>query len=184
MTPLLIVIGPSGAGKSTIVRQLAGQGIITILPTWTTRPRRATERGWCPEHRFVTDAAFASLDAVGFFRLTGHQDGLTHRYGLPAVERFGMGIPAVIARAKYVPILARDRSVLVYQVVAPPAVLAARLACREAPEEVTARLAAMNAEIASGDAVSHRSFSNDGSLENVVAQMSTALSTDMRGAAA
>src|SRR6476660_9759614 len=42
---LLVFIGPSGSGKSTIVRTLVERRVVTVHPTWTTRPRRADEAG-------------------------------------------------------------------------------------------------------------------------------------------
>src|SRR5436309_1716713 len=50
---LLVLIGPSACGKSTVARALAEQRLVTLLPTWTTRPRRRDEHGNTAEHRFV-----------------------------------------------------------------------------------------------------------------------------------
>ena len=55
---VLVVIGPSASGKSSLVRELHRRRVIRVLPTWTTRPRRADERDGSLEHRFVSDERF------------------------------------------------------------------------------------------------------------------------------
>jgi guanylate kinase len=182
--PLLVIIGPSGAGKSTIARHLAEDGIARILPTWTTRPRRDSEQAFCPEHRFVSDAAFEALDGAGFFEITGRLVDLPYRYGLPAISPVEPGIATVIARADYVPALARIGTPLVYQLTAPGPVLSTRLAPRGNPTDAATRLASAAHETERGRALSHRSFRTDTSFECVLAQVRAALDTDLNGAAA
>lgn len=154
--PVLLIIGPSGAGKSTLAVLLQQRGHVRIWPTWTTRPRRPDERDTCPEHRFVTDAEFARLEADGFFVAAGRQPGLPYRYGLPHVEPDGP-VRLVVGRAQLV--AAVGPSALVYQLVADLPTLARRLATRGvAPAETAMRLADVRAEIRAGRTVSHRQF--------------------------
>src|SRR5436305_590449 len=81
--PVVVFIGPSGSGKSTVVRELASRGLVTVHPTWTTRPRRADEQQGSLEHRFVSDGEFDELCRRGCFIETVRLFGLPYRYGLP-----------------------------------------------------------------------------------------------------
>src|SRR3954447_16585781 len=96
-------IGPSGSGKSTVVRELAARGLVTVHPTWTTRPRRADERQGSLEHRFVSDDEFDELCRRGFFIETVSLFGLPFRYGLPPLDGDSAGpggpVDAVMLRA-------------------------------------------------------------------------------------
>lgn len=80
--PMLVVIsGPSGVGKSTIVAELARRHpqVVPIV-TATTRPRRSGEMDGVHYH-FMTEEAFAELDASGGLLESAEVHG--HRYGTP-----------------------------------------------------------------------------------------------------
>src|SRR6059058_373133 len=98
---LLVLIGPSACGKSTVARALAEQRLVTLLPTWTTRPRRRDEHGNTAGHHFVDEDAFDRLSAQDAFLLEGSHRGLPYRYGL-ARPVAGQGIATVILRADHV----------------------------------------------------------------------------------
>src|SRR3954451_2133494 len=102
--PVVVFIGPSGSGKSTVVRELADRGLVTVHPTWTTRPRRQDEQAGSLEHRFVSDAEFDRLCERGFFLETVTLFGLPYRYGLPPVgsPRATGALDAVMLRAPLV----------------------------------------------------------------------------------
>lgn len=180
--PVLVIIGPSGGGKSTVVRTLAGRGVVRVHPTWTTRPRRADEAGGSPEHRFVSDEEFDDLCARGFFLDTVSLFGLPYRYGLPALDTAEDGpLDAVMLRA---PLVGRFTAVfphhLVYQIEDLPDRLEARLREREtAPADRTARLSDNVREVDSGRLVAHRVFVNSGSLEGLADAVSIALRKDL-----
>jgi guanylate kinase len=180
--PILAVIGPSGSGKSTVVRRLAELGIVTVHPTWTTRPRRADEVDGSLEHRFVSERAFDSLDRAGFFAGAIELFGLPFRYGLPHIDRSGgASVDAVMLRA---PVVARFTEVfgapLVYQVEAALDAAAARVASRASgAADLAARLDDNRRELVAGRALAHRVFVNDGSIEPLVAEVAAALATDL-----
>jgi guanylate kinase len=161
---LLVFIGPSGSGKSTVVRELHRRGVITVTPSWTTRPRRPDELEGSLEHRFVPEGEFAALDAAGFFLDTVTPFGLPHRYGLPAVdEPVDASVPAVMVRAPMVPLVARHfPDHVVYQVEdayrrARVRVLAGR---HESPADVGSRLDGFEEERHLGRGVAARVFVN------------------------
>src|SRR5262245_1486755 len=107
--PVLVLVGPSGAGKSVLAAALARLGVVTVHPTWTTRPPRPGEAaGGCPEHRFVSDRQFDRLVESGFFCDVARPFGGAHRYGLPRLPHRPAGpaatverIEAVLLRATY-----------------------------------------------------------------------------------
>jgi guanylate kinase len=165
MQPVLVIIGPSGGGKSSAVRLLAAQGVLRVHPTWTTRPRRADERTGSLEHRFVTDARFDELERRRFFLDTVTLFGLAHRYGLPPVVRSNDGaVDTVMLRA---PLVERFRAVVpdivVVQVEDRPDRLRARLEAR-GTDDLEARLADNELELAAGRRIADRVVVNGGSL--------------------
>jgi guanylate kinase len=181
--PILAVIGPSASGKSTAVRRLASLGLVTVHPTWTTRPRRADELEGSLEHRFVSDAVFDDLERCGFFVDTVALFGLPHRYGLPTIPRATSpgGVDAVMLRA---PVVARFATLvappLVYQVEDDLGRAAARLAARGCDRaDLEARLADNVAECHAGRAIAHRVFVNDGSVTELVGAIAAALAEDV-----
>lgn len=167
MRPVLVIIGPSGSGKSSVVRMLAGRGVLRVHPTWTTRPRRPDERTGSLEHRFVSEATFDVLERQGFFLDTVSLFGLPHRYGLPPVRRSPGGpLDTVMLRAPLVErFTAFVPDVHVVQVEDDPVRLRARLVARGcSPAELAARLRDNEAEIAAGRRIADRVLVNDGTL--------------------
>jgi guanylate kinase len=179
--PVLVVIGPSASGKSTVVRELARRGIVRVHPTWTTRPRRPDERRGSLEHRFVTEQVFDQLVADGFFLEAVRLFGLPYRYGLPPLRPSATGpLDAVMLRAPVVPTFARSvPRHLVYQVEDPTDRPRERLVQRGVgAEEVAARLDDNRREIAAGRRIADRVFRNDGSLDELVDRVATAVRCD------
>lgn len=188
--PVLVVIGPSGSGKSSVVRALAARGVLRVHPTWTTRPRRAGERGRgaCVEHRFVSDAEFDRLCRHGYFADVVRPFGLPYRYGLPAVRPSRSGpVDAVMLRAPFVerfealvvgaPTSSRP---LVYQIEDTGEHTVDRLVARRTgSDDVAARLRDNEVERTAGQRIAHRVFVNDGSLDELVDAVSTALRNDV-----
>ena len=77
---LLVLIGPGGVGKGTIAARLVAQDPhLWLSRSWTTRARRATERG--DEYHFVDRAAFEdAIDNQGFLEWAQFNGNL---YGTP-----------------------------------------------------------------------------------------------------
>ena len=185
--PVLVFIGPSASGKSSVVRELHDEGVIKVHPTWTTRPRRRDEVDGSPEHRFVTPQEFDELCARGFFVDTVTLFGLPYRYGLPTPRVSATGpIDAVMLRA---PLVARFASVvpqqLVYQIEDNVSRTCARLIARRCSRtELEARLNDNANEITAGRQLADRVFVNDGSLADLVAEITSALGADLLQGAA
>jgi ribose 1,5-bisphosphokinase PhnN len=180
----VVVIGPSATGKSAFVRRLHERRLVTVHPTWTTRPRRPDERGGSVEHRFVSEERFARLRAEGFFAETARPFGLPHRYGLPPVAPAGP-VDLLMLRAAWVGRCARlvDRFV-VYQIEACPRRCMLRLAGRGSSlTEIAARMAEHRREAALGRALADRVFLNDGPLDLLVDAVARAIAQDAQGPA-
>ncbi len=162
----LVLIGPSGGGKSTLARELADRGLVTIVPTWTTRPRRADEVGEPAgdvNHRFVGPDAFDAAARAGTFLGTAELFG--HRYGLPPLTTTRRA--AVVVRAGVVAALRRANGpdLLVVQVEAPPERIRATLAARgTSTSEHRARLGAAYEEIVAGRVLADHVVVNDGTV--------------------
>ena len=181
MRPVVAVIGPSGSGKSTVVRELHGRGLVTVHPTWTTRPRRADERRGSLEHRFVTDAIFDELDANGFFIDTVTMFGLPYRYGLPARrESAGDRFDLVMVRAPLIEHLRRHLAVgCVYQIEDAPRRVHRRILERGGPaDDISARLVDNEREQALGRTVADRTFVNRRSIGALADEITAALELD------
>lgn len=172
---LVAVVGPSGAGKDTLMAgaraALAGDARIRFVRRAITRPVEAGGE----DHRALTDADFAAVFAAGGFALHWRAHGLS--YGIPRdIENDlarGHVVVANLSRSVLAEAAARY-PLLVLEITAPPAVLAARLAARgrEDAVDVAARLA-REAAVPAGLTV-HRVL-NDGSVEAGVAQVVAAL---------
>jgi ribose 1,5-bisphosphokinase PhnN len=186
--PALVLVGPSGAGKSALAAALDRLGVVTVHPTWTTRPPRPDEAAsGCVEHRFVSERRFDRMAAAGFFAEVVRPFGGTHRYGVPPVPRRPAAPPAAVdtidlllLRACYL-----DRAgahlgpALVYQVEASPPVLASRLVARgTGAAEIEARLAFDVEDTAIGRRIADRVLDNDGPLGSLVGRTLAALAAD------
>ena len=182
MPPTLLVIGPSASGKSSVVAALARQGLVKVVPTWTTRPRRADEGDGSVNHRFVSDEEFDGLDAVGAFLGATTLFGLPHRYALPRLDTYATrgAVPTIVARAVLLPALVPHLGAhAIYQIERPLRLSAASLLCRASSGcELHARLRGLAEERELGRCVADRVFRNEGPVEAVVAAVADALRTD------
>jgi ribose 1,5-bisphosphokinase PhnN len=168
---VIAVIGPSAAGKSAVVRELHRRGLVTVHPTWTTRPRRPDEQAGSFEHRFVSDAAFNRLP----FAAVGSLPGLPYRYGLMPVPTAGV----VLLRAPFVPVLAElVPDLAVVEIVDRPARIAARLRDRgSGAAEVEARLADVEREADEGRDVADLVFVNRSTIADLADRVAGALAS-------
>jgi len=174
---LVLVVGPSGAGKDSLIdgarAALAGDPRIVFARRTVTRPADAGGEA----HEAATPEAFAARRAAGGFLLSWHAHGLG--YGIPAAVgadlAAGRHVVANVSRAVIADAAAASPPVLVIEVTAPPAVLAARLAARgrETAADVAGRLARAGASVPPG--VANVQVVNDGTLAEGVARFVAAL---------
>ncbi|MBV9078983.1 MAG: phosphonate metabolism protein/1,5-bisphosphokinase (PRPP-forming) PhnN [Methylobacteriaceae bacterium] len=142
---LFLVVGPSGSGKDTLLdgakAALAPSRRFVFARRVVTRPADAGGEA----HEAVSEAEFAARDAAGGFLIAWAAHGL--RYGLPAAlgEELAAGRHVVAngSRAAAPALARRVTRLLLVEVWAPPAILAARLAGRgrEDAAAIEARLA-------------------------------------------
>jgi guanylate kinase len=185
--PVLVFIGPSGAGKSNVARVLHRRGIITVHPTWTTRPPRFDEIGGSLEHCFVSEADFDAALRGGLFMATATPFGLPYRYGLPTLARNDQGpVDAVMLRAPAVAqFTALVAECVIYQITVDDSVALRRLRDRGSPTaDVAARVEDNPREVALGALLADRIFINAGSDEHVADTVTAALRADIGQAAA
>jgi guanylate kinase len=183
-----VLVGPSAAGKSVLAAALTRLGVVTVHPTWTTRPPRRDEAAaGCVEHRFVSERRFDRMAEAGFFAEVVRPFDGAHRYGVPPVPRRPAGPPGAVGtidllllRACYL-----DRAwahlgpVVTYQIEAPPPVLAARLAARgTGTVETLARLAFDVEDTTLGRRLADRIFDNVAPLGSLVGRTLAALAVD------
>ncbi|MDQ3981811.1 MAG: hypothetical protein M3271_03915 [Actinomycetota bacterium] len=175
---VLVFIGPSGSGKSTLVRELHDRGIVDVMPSWTTRPRRREEAGEGVEHRFVSDAEFGRLEASGFFLEAVEMFG--SRYGLPAITTSHAGsIPAIVVRAPLLRLVAKHfPDHVVYQIESDLETVSRRLRRRGADADMPARLAGYAGELVLGRERADRIFDSGGLPEDAVRDVQRAIEDD------
>ena len=169
---LVLVVGPSGAGKDTLLdaarRALAGDKRFRFARRVITRPADAGGEA----HEPVTEAEFATRD----FALAWQAHGLHYGISADIVIDLDAGrvMVANVSRS-IVAEAARRFLVRVIEIIAPPQVLAARLAARgrESAADVAARLA-RNVPIPDGIPV--ETVMNDATMEIGVARFLAALS--------
>jgi phosphonate metabolism protein PhnN/1,5-bisphosphokinase (PRPP-forming) len=165
---LVLVVGPSGAGKDSLLNAardaFRGDPRIHFARRVITRPPDP----YGENHESVTDAEFAMRD----FALSWSAHGL--RYGIPT-EALTVS-PVVVANVSrgVIAEAARRSPVRVIEVIAPPRILAARLAARgrEAAGDIARRLS-RTAAIPDGVAV--ETVWNDGTLAAGVERFVAAL---------
>jgi guanylate kinase len=182
MSRILVVIGPSGVGKSTVFAPLRREGVVRLVPTWTTRRPRHYEDPSDADHVFVDDREFAARERDGFFLETVQLFGLEARYGLPreALEDDGRSIRMLMLRAMLLKKLPDYFPAhLVYQVEAPRARVEAHLRARlEHDGDIGSRLASFDEESQSGRRLAHRVIDNSDDPERATARLRECLRED------
>ena len=183
--PLTVaIIGPSASGKSSVVRELARRGVVTVHPSWTTRPRRPDEVAGSLEHRFVDDATFDSLAADGFFHETVEMFGLAHRYGIPpfrptrdaTADLVMLRAPLVDHFRQHVTDRAR---VVVYLVEGDQQQARRWLVARGCQaDDLHARVRDNTAEVEVGRRIADRTFRNDDTIELLASRIAAAVADD------
>jgi guanylate kinase len=175
MSKILVVIGPSGVGKSTLFAPLRQEGLVRLVPSWTTRKSRHYEDPANADHVFVDDDAFTEREQAGFFLETVQLFGLEARYGLPraALEDDGKSIRALMMRAMLMQRISHYFPAhIVYQVEAPRARVEAHLRARlERDGDIGSRLASFDDELQMGRRLAHRVIDNSGAPEVTLAQL-------------
>ena len=168
------VVGPSGVGKDSVMFALTQAD-----PSWRIA-RRVITRPPQPggeDHDAVTQDAFDQLLAQGAFCLSWRAHGLS--YGIPAGigARMSGGEKVLVNLSRKVLDQARELwpALVVLRLHAQPEILARRLSARgrESTGEVRARLAREDVELSPDLAIFD--ISNDGPLEQTVAQALAAL---------
>jgi phosphonate metabolism protein PhnN/1,5-bisphosphokinase (PRPP-forming) len=139
---LVLVVGPSGSGKDTLMagaaQALADDGRFRFTRRVVTRPAAAED------HEVADAESFAACRDAGGFALHWEAHGL--QYGIPADIlddlRLGRAVVANVSRGVLAEAAARFGSVVI-EVTVPDQLRADRLRQRgrEAPDDVTARLA-------------------------------------------
>ena len=173
---LVAVVGPSGAGKDTLMAgaraRLGPDGRFRFVRRSVTRPASAGGE----DHEPLDRDAFLQRRNAGGFALWWEAHGLL--YGIPAdIEpdlAAGRCVVANLSRGALAEADARYPPLLVLEITAPPAVLAARLAARgrEDPGTIAARLAR---EAPLPPSLRVRRVVNDGPPEAGAAQVAAAL---------
>jgi thymidine phosphorylase len=129
---LFFVVGPSGSGKDSLIdgarTVLEPSGRYAFARRVITRPSGSPGE----DHQSATEEDFARRDALGDFLISWKAHGL--RYGLPAslkvvLER-GQNVIANGSRGVIAELAKRVPRLVVVEVVAPPELLAARIAGR------------------------------------------------------
>jgi guanylate kinase len=181
MQTILAIIGPSASGKSSAIRQLVKKGVVTVMPTWTSRPPRPDERKGSPEHIFISNEEFTKRANEGFFLENDTMFNLPYQYGLPPITFPENGtIALVMMRASLLPLLQRHYPEhLVYQIEDKIEVVASRLRAREQNGELQgSRLADASTEIMVGRKVADRVFVNDATVEVLADKLIAAIHED------
>lgn len=166
--------GPSGAGKDTLLagarRLLAGDGRIHFARRVITRPADAGGE----EHEHLPESSFDAADLLLQWRAHGW------RYGIRRAEAERAPVTVMSLSRTVLEEAARLHPLLVVEVTAPPAVLAARLAARgrEDAAAIGARLA-REAPLPPGLRVAR--LVNDGTAEAGAATLASTLRTCAEG---
>lgn len=170
---VLIVIGPSGVGKSAIFSALAREGLIEVIPTWTTRSPRHYESRNDADHVFVSEVEFLRHQQENHFMETVQLFGLDCFYGMPHLpsETSGGKIPVLMLRAMLLDRVARHvPDYVVYQVEAPQERVKAHMVVREEKDgSIGRRLDSYASEIEVGRQYASRIIDNGMPFEFTVA---------------
>jgi guanylate kinase len=179
---VLVVIGPSGVGKSALISQLKHEGILELIPSWTTRAPRHYEDVREADHVFCSEQEFEQRRASGHFMETVRLFGLNVWYGLPHLDQVHCPgkIPTLLLRAPLLDRLARHvRDYRVYQVEAPFERVQAHLHVRENLDgSQGTRLQQYFDELKLGQRLAHRIVDNGQPLSASLSQFKRFLSED------
>ncbi len=167
--------GPSGAGKDSLLAGaqalLAGDGRIHFARRTITRPADAGGEA----HEHLPDSAFDAAGMVLQWRAHGW------RYGIRATEVRRAPVTVLSLSRTVLEEAARLAPLLVVEVWAPPAVLAARLAVR-GREDAAAIEARLSREAPLPPGLNVRRLVNDGPLEEGAARLAAWLRACAEGA--
>jgi guanylate kinase len=158
---------------------LAAQGLVTVTPSWTTRPPRPGETASSIEHKFVSNNDYDAR--AGEFLESVQLFGLPHRYGLLPVEKPHSGrIPLIILRVSLLPLLTRHYTgPVIYHIEDDLTRIQRRLGERQAQGEAQgSRLAGYQQEVTAGRLAAHRRFSNGDTLDHLVRGLEAAIRED------
>lgn len=139
---LVLVVGPSGAGKDTLIAgaraALAGDPRIRFPHRLVTRPVTAHEA-----HDTIDEEDFAAGERENAFALSWRAHGLGYAIPREVTDAVAAGAICVLngSRSRVADARARLPGVLVIEVTAPRAVLAARITARGRDADADARLA-------------------------------------------
>lgn len=176
---VLVIIGPSGSGKSSVVQELVKNGIISVTPSWTTRPPRPSELIYCPEHVFVSEEEYLQADKDGKFIIKLVPFGLPYQYGLVRLPA-SSEIPAVMLRAEVVQEFCKlyPKSII-YQIEDTKERVSSRLKLREEQGEQTGdRVDRYDQEVLAGAKLASRIFKNHHNLNELIQEVVKAISKD------
>ena len=129
---LFFVVGPSGSGKDSLID--GAKAVLEPAGRYVFARRVITRPAGSPgeDHEFATEEEFARRFALGNFLISWSAHGL--RYGLPASSmeaiEHGQNVIANGSRAVIAELAERVPRLVVVEVVAPPELLAARIAGR------------------------------------------------------
>ncbi len=161
MAAVFVITGPSGVGKGTLIRGLLEQvPELRLSVSATTRPPRPGETDG-REYRFLTAEEFERRVQAGDF--VEHATYSGNRYGTLRSEleqRLAQGVPVVleieVQGARQVR-QAMPESIAVFIAPPSPGALRVRLVGRgtDAPEQVDARLATAEEELAARSEFAH-----------------------------
>lgn len=180
---ILVIIGPSASGKSTIAKRLVEDGIITITPSWTSRPMRPSEAGgFNPEHVFVNQEEFDSKKQDDGFLETVQLFGLPYWYGLPKIKMSKNSVPTIMLRAPLIQMVHRHYpEKIIYQIHSPIDRLESRLLKRQQQgDELGSRLSDTESEIRLGEQLADRVFINDRDIDLIIKEIKDSIKEDFR----
>lgn len=173
--PLIIMIGPSGVGKSAVVGAMRRLGLVDLVPTWTTRPRRCYQPVEEDDHVFVSPQEFDLLLHQGFFLETARMFSLPYVYGLPALtcEDDPGCIKVIMLRASLMPMAYKHfPGASIYQVEAPHSRVLHHMKHRSRHEsDMGTRIVDFQRELESGRNWADRLIDNGASLDSAIEQM-------------
>lgn len=175
---ILVFIGPSGVGKSTIVSRLNENGLLSLNPTWTTRPSRFGETNGV-EHTFVPEEELERARKSGMFLEVVQLFGLPFYYGQPKVILTPGKVPSMMLRVGVLEKLSQHYdNFTVYQIEDEKEKVEKRLRKRASNGElIGTRLDDYTKELEAGRRVANRVFHNC-DLDSIAAEITKAILED------